>query len=67
MDHRLAAHLAHHLRQRLGIGDIELIEYLARHIVPVALRQIVDHRDFVPLLQQQPHGMRADIAGAAGD
>ena len=65
MDHCLAPYLAHQFRQRLGVGDVELVEDLARHIVPIALGEVVDYRDLVPLLQEQAHGMRADVAGPA--
>jgi hypothetical protein len=33
--------------------------------VPVPLGKIVNHRDVVPLLEQQAHGVRADVSGAA--
>ena len=67
MNHRLAAHLAHQLRERLGVADIQFVEYLAGHVVPITLEEIVDHRDLVPLLQEEAHGMRADIAGPASN
>ena len=35
--------------------------------MPIALGEIVDHRDIVALFEQQAHGVRADVAGAAGN
>jgi len=35
------------------------------HVVPIALGEIVNHRDVVPLLEQQAHGVGADVSGAA--
>jgi hypothetical protein len=33
--------------------------------MPVPLGKIVNYRDVVPLLEQQAHGVRADVSGAA--
>jgi hypothetical protein len=33
--------------------------------VPVPFGKIVNHRDIVPLLEQQAHGVRAYVSGAA--
>ncbi len=65
MDDSLRPLFAHELGQGAGIGEIQHIEAAGGHVVPVPLGEIVDHRDIVPLLEQQAHGVRADVSGAA--
>jgi hypothetical protein len=50
-----------------GIGDIELEQAAGGNVMAVAFGEVVDHDDIVALFEQQAHGMRADVAGAAGN
>src|SRR5690606_34536246 len=40
---------------------------VARQVLALARRQVVEHGHLVPLLEEQAHEVRADEAGAAGD
>ena len=55
------------LGERGGIQDIQLSETAGGNVVAIAFGEVVDHRDIVALVEQQAHGVRADVAGAAGD
>jgi hypothetical protein len=65
VDHSLRPLFPHDLGQRFGIGKIQHVEPAGGHVVPIPLREIVNHRDVVPLLEQQAHGVCADVSGAA--
>ncbi len=52
---------------RLDEGDVPLGQSLHRlDGLLRAVRQVIDHDDLVPLLEQEEDGVASDVAGAAG-
>jgi len=53
--------------ERGCVEQVELVQAAGGDIVRVAMRKIVDDLDVVAQAEQEVRGVRADIAGAAGN
>ena len=66
VDHRFGAELLHQLGERGGLQQVDLEQPSRRHVVLIALGQVIDYRDVIALVEEQADGVRADIARSAG-